>query len=156
YKAWYTDTKTLITPEQWAGARALGRGETTINEEIEIEIFDGTHKIILNSAIPLRGKNGLIIGAIAINVDITERKKITEQLALSESMFRSAFDHSAIGMALVLPDGKFLRVNRELSKMTGYPESELLAHTFQDITYPADLEKDLSYLKQTLNETIDS
>ncbi|MFL5739882.1 MAG: PAS domain S-box protein [Flavisolibacter sp.] len=156
YKAWYTDTKALITPEQWAGARALGHGETTINEEIEIEIFDGTHKIILNSAIPLRGKNGLIIGAIAINVDITERKKITQQLALSESTFRSAFDHSAIGMALVLPDGKFLRVNRELSKMIGYSEVELLALTFQDITYPDDLKKDLSYLKQTLNGMIDS
>src|SRR5205814_3200609 len=105
---------------------------------------------------PLRGKNGLIIGAIAINVDITERKRITEQLALSESTFRSAFDDSAIGMALVLPDGKFLRVNRELSKITGYPEEELLVLTFQDITYPGDLEEDISYLKQTLNGTIDS
>jgi PAS domain S-box-containing protein len=156
YKAWYPDTKAQIAPEQWAAARALNRGETTINEEVEIEIFDGTHKIILNSAIPLRGKNGLTIGAIAINVDITERKKITEQLALSESTFRSAFDHSAIGMALVLPDGKFLRVNKELCKMTGYPEAELLALSFQDITYPGDLEQDMSYLRQTLNGTIDS
>jgi PAS domain S-box-containing protein len=156
YKAWYAGTKVLIASEQWAAARALNHGETTINEEIEIEIFDGTHRIILNSAIPLRGKNGLTIGVIAINVDITDRKKMTEQLALSESTFRSAFDHSAIGMALVLPNGKFLRVNRELSKMTGRPEEELLALTFQDITHPDDLEKDMSYLKQTLNGTIDS
>jgi PAS domain S-box-containing protein len=156
YNAWYPDTKAPIAPEQWAAARALNRGETTINEEVEIEIFDGTHKIILNSAIPLRGKNGFTIGAIAINVDITDRKKITEQLALSESTFRSAFDHSAIGMALVLPDGKFLRVNKELCKMTGYPEAELLALSFQDITYAGDLEQDMSYLNQTLNGTIDS
>ena len=156
YKAWYTDTKALIASEQWAATRALRRGETTIDEEIEIEIFDGSHKIILNSAIPLRGKNGLIIGAIAINVDITERKKIAEQLATSESMFRSAFDDSGIGMALVLPNGKFLRVNRELCKIVGRMERELLALTFQDITYPEDLEQDMSYLKQTLNGTIDS
>jgi PAS domain S-box-containing protein len=156
YNAWYADTKEFIAPDQWAAARALRRGETTINEEIEIEVFDGTHKIILNSAMPLRGKNGNIIGAIALNVDITERKKMTEKLALSESTFRSAFDHSAIGMALVSPDGEFLRVNSKLCKMTGRPEAELLALTFQDITYSADLEKDMTYLKQTLNGTIDS
>ena len=99
YKGWYTETKKLIEPHQWASARAIDRGETTINEELEIEAFDGKRKIILNSAIPLRGKEGTIMGAIVINVDITERKKITEQLALSESTFRSAFDYSAIGMA---------------------------------------------------------
>ncbi len=54
------------------------KGETVLNQEIEIECFDKTRKIILNSAIPLKEDDGRIIGAIAINVDITD-KKLTER-----------------------------------------------------------------------------
>jgi PAS domain S-box-containing protein len=86
----------------------------------------------------------------------TAFNKMLDEIALSESMFRSAFDDSAIGMALVLPDGKFLRINKELSKIVGRTEEELLALTFQDITYPEDLEEDMSYLRQTLNGKINS
>jgi PAS domain-containing protein len=48
-------------------------GEKVLNQEIEIECFDKTRKIILNSAIPLKEDDGRIMGAIAINVDITDK-----------------------------------------------------------------------------------
>jgi PAS domain S-box-containing protein len=154
YKAWHTETKQLLEPNQWASARAINKGERTINEEIEVEFPNGKRKTMLNSAIPLTEKQGKIVGAIAINVDTTERKKMVEQLALSESTLRSAFDHSAIGMAIVMPDGRFERVNKELCRILGYSEKELLETTFQQITHPDDLDKDLSYLTQCLNKTI--
>jgi PAS domain S-box-containing protein len=156
YKGWRTDTNKLMEPEEWATSLALKKGETTINEEIEIEDFEGHRKFILNSAFPLKTKEGLIIGAIAINVDITERKKIMEQLSLSESTIRSAFDHSAIGVCLVLPDGKFLRVNRAVCHMIGYSETELLSKGFQDITHPDDLEEDLENVKRILEGKVDT
>lgn len=156
YEAWHAETRNKIGPGDWASARAIEKGETTINEELEIRTIDGQHKIILNSAIPLRGKEGEIVGAIAINVDITERKKITEQLALSESTLSSAFEYSAIGMTLVSPTGKFLRVNKALSKMIGYTEEEMLSQTFQNITHPGDLEPDLELVRRTLSGEIDS
>ena len=155
-QAWRADTRQLVQPGEWASTRAITKGETTINEEIEIELINGKRKSLLNSAIPLRGKEGKIVGAIAINVDITDRKKITEQLALSESTLRSAFEDSAIGMALVLPGGDFQRVNKELCRMLGYAEQELLSSSFQQITHPADLKEDMDYLSRTLNKEIDS
>jgi PAS domain S-box-containing protein len=154
YKAWRSDKKELLTTGQWASERAITRGETTINEEIEIEFSDGKRKTILNSALPLKGKRGNIIGAMAINVDTTERKKMVEQLALSESTLRSAFDDSAIGMAIVKPNGRFERVNKELCRILGYTEEELLAITFQQITHPDDLAKDLTHLSHCLDGTI--
>ncbi len=39
------------------------------------------------------------------------RKRAEEALSESEERFRSAFEHAAIGMALVRPDGHRLRVN---------------------------------------------
>lgn len=84
YKGWWLDTGRLIEAHEWAGARAIHEGATTINEELMIETFDGsTRKVILNSAIPLRDEAGAISGAIIVNQDITSRK-------LMEDMLRNA------------------------------------------------------------------
>ena len=55
-------------------------------------------------------------------------------------------------MALVAPDGKWLKVNRALCEITGYSEAELLERTFQDITHPEDLNLDLSNVAKLLAE----
>jgi PAS domain S-box-containing protein len=80
YKGWRTDSGKLIEAHEWAGARALEKGETSIEEEVEIECFDGTHKIILDSGVPLRKSDGSISGAVTINHDITVRKKAEEEI----------------------------------------------------------------------------
>ena len=74
YKGWWVSTGEPIAPEEWAAARAIRSGETSIDEEIKIECFDGAHKVILNSAVPLFGSDGRITGAIIVNQDITARK----------------------------------------------------------------------------------
>jgi len=80
FKGWFTDTGKIVEPGQWGAAIAITEGETVLNQEIEIECFDKTRKIILNSAIPLKEDDGRIIGAIAINVDITDKKLIERNL----------------------------------------------------------------------------
>ena len=73
-----------------------------------------------------------------------------------DSLFQNAFEHAAIGMALVAPDGSWLRVNLSVCQITGYTEEELLKRTFQDITHPDDLERDLSNAKRILAGEIDT
>jgi PAS domain S-box-containing protein len=73
YKAWWADSGKRVGPEEWGAARALTKGEVCLNEVVNIECFDGTHKTILNSAIPIRDAKGEITGAVAVNQDITER-----------------------------------------------------------------------------------
>ncbi len=86
--------------------------------------------------------------------DITERKQAKEALCLSEERFRNAFDYAAIGMGLLALDGSWLKVNPSLCEIVGYSEQELLATTFESITYPDDLETDLKYIRQLLNGEI--
>jgi PAS domain S-box-containing protein len=68
----------------------------------------------------------------------------------SDSLFQSAFEFAAIGMALVSPEGKWLQVNRSVCEITGYSEAELLARRFQDITHPDDLDLDLANVRKML------
>lgn len=80
YKGWWLSSGRCIAPEEWAAARAVRKGEISIDEEIQIECFDGTRKIILNSAIPLRDAAGTISGAVCVNQDISARKQAELQL----------------------------------------------------------------------------
>ncbi|MBN1199583.1 MAG: PAS domain S-box protein [Bacteroidales bacterium] len=80
YKGWWRSSGKKIEPHEWAAARAVSNGETSIDEEIEIECFDGTRKIILNSAIPIKNEEGDITGAVIVNQDITERIESENQI----------------------------------------------------------------------------
>src|SRR5919112_2779538 len=62
-----------------------------------------------------------------------------EALRASEERFRSAFDNATIGMAVVSLQGRWLQVNRSLSDIVGYEESELLESDVQRVTHREDL-----------------
>ncbi|MCW7469389.1 PAS domain S-box protein [Leptospira kanakyensis] len=79
---------------------------------------------------------------------INEIKKIEKALRVSEDAFRENFDNAAIGMALLDETGRWLKVNKRVCDILGYSESELMDLTFQDITYPEDLNADLTYLEE--------
>ena len=87
---------------------------------------------------------------------IEERRRTGLQLLQSESRFEATFEQAAVGIALVAPDGRWLRVNRKLSDIVGYSATELQARTFQDITFPDDLDNDLDFVRQMLANQIDS
>jgi PAS domain S-box-containing protein len=66
----------------------------------------------------------------------------------SEERFRSTFEQSAVGLALVARDGRWLRVNRKLCEIIGYSHGELHNMTEQDIGHPEDHELDLAQMKR--------
>ncbi|MDQ7823263.1 MAG: ATP-binding protein [Candidatus Eremiobacteraeota bacterium] len=80
YKGWKRPSGEPIEPEEWTAARAFRKGESIIDDEIEIACFDGTRKIILDSALPLLDEQGKISGVVVVNQDITERVRIEEKI----------------------------------------------------------------------------
>jgi PAS domain S-box-containing protein len=83
--------------------------------------------------------------------DITKRKTAEEALRHSEARFRSAFDNTLFGMAVVSLDGRFLQVNQNLCQITGFTEQELLQTNFAAMTHPEDVRESLE-LKRALIE----
>jgi PAS domain-containing protein len=71
YKGWWPDTGMRVASDEWAVNRAIHQGETVLNEEIEIESFDGMRKTILNSAVPILSETNSVQGVVIVNQDIT-------------------------------------------------------------------------------------
>ncbi|MBK8465166.1 MAG: EAL domain-containing protein [Chloracidobacterium sp.] len=63
----------------------------------------------------------------------------SDALRESEERFRSAFNYAPIGIALVAPAGKWLKVNRAMIKILGYSEEEFLASDFHSMMMQDDL-----------------
>ncbi|MFW6092433.1 MAG: PAS domain-containing sensor histidine kinase [Pseudomonadota bacterium] len=91
YKGWWAASGEPISSEEWGLARALA-GERATGEIIEIETFDGEHKVIRNAALPLRNDQGRIIGALAVNEDISEHWWAEQQRERLAALVRSSTD----------------------------------------------------------------
>lgn len=78
---WWDAGGHMIKDEEGPLARALRDSETTHSEPLHIQCFDGSAKTILASASPLRGLAGDTLGAVVLIRDLTESKKIEEDLA---------------------------------------------------------------------------
>jgi len=70
------------------------------------------------------------------------RTQAEEAIRESEERFRATFEQAAVGMAHVSPEGRYLRVNRKFSDITGYSRNELFNLSFLDITHPDDLDRE--------------
>lgn len=89
-----------------------------------------------------------------VNTLFLERQRANEQLRESERRFQATFEQAAIGIAIASPEGCWLQVNQALCDIVGYPPHELMSMSFQDITYPDDLEADLKLLRCLLGGKI--
>ena len=95
--------------------------------------------------------------ALGTQVDFAlSRARLAAQAREGQQRFASAFSHASIGMALVSPDGHFVQVNPALCQLVGYAEADLVTMSYQDITYPDDLETDLEYVRHVLAGDIPS
>jgi PAS domain S-box-containing protein len=114
YRAWWADTDKPLGPEDWAVSRAVRKGETSLNEVLEIECFDGTRKTILNSAVPLRSSDGSLQGVVVLNEDITERKEAEGALRQNEARFRLLSETAGRLLATDDPQGLINELCRDV------------------------------------------
>jgi PAS domain S-box-containing protein len=88
--------------------------------------------------------------------DLSERRSREAAAEASEELLRSAFDRAPIGMSVVAPDGRWLRVNEAYCRMLGYTREELLGTSFRDLTHPDDVAEDDAFVASVTAGDTDS
>ena len=78
-------------------------------------------------AAALRNNTGDVLGWVGTCLDLTDRKEAEQAILHESERFRAAFDDAPIGMALVAPDGTFLRVNQSLTSIPRLQRSRPVA-----------------------------
>lgn len=78
--------------------------------------------------------------------DVSDRKKMEEELRQSENRYRTVFENTGTGMAIIEEDMTMSLVNKEFENLTGYTREEVEAkRKWTDFIIKEDLEKMVKY-----------
>ncbi len=88
---------------------------------------------------PYRTLDDRIDGVVLSFQNITDLKRASDGLQISEDNLRAIIGQATAGIAQTDLTGKYILVNDRFCEITGYARAELLRMYLQDLTYEADL-----------------
>jgi PAS domain S-box-containing protein len=111
--------------EEYPLTRALQKGETSIDEDVDFLRGDGSRGILRASAAPIRDRHGDIMAGVVTFYDITERKEALLELARKKAEFEAIFN--SIGDAIIFTDAqrRVVLANPAVTAIFGYEQEEL-------------------------------
>ena len=131
-----------LDPETERPTRVTARtGRPLTNYIVGVQRRDGAVTwLSVNTAFLRRREDSDWYGIVSTLSDVTAEKAAELRLRESEARYRRTFELAAAGIAHIGMDRKYIRVNRRLCEMLGYPEAELLGRTGREISHPDDLD----------------
>ena len=127
-------------------------GEKEYDAEFRIIWPDGTVRYSKSKGEVFRNEMGEPKRMVGINYDITEQKKSEVALKESEEYFKNIFEYSTVGKSITEANGTGkLRTNKTFRDITGYSEEELSRMSWQQITFPEDVQKDQEIINSIIS-----
>jgi len=107
---------------------------------------------------PLRDEQGGITGFMAMQLDMTERKRFQEELARKEAQFRFIFESVPVGLSWVVPGKDETRiVNAEHVRVTGVSAEEAKQPgIFVERSHPDDRPRQAELVQKVMAGEIDA
>ena len=126
------DAQTLADLRDTLGLGRPWRGEFAVVKK------SGEPLWVYSSISPVTDETGRVTHFLAVNLDISERKRTDEALHESEARFRGLAE-TTTAATFIFDGANISYANSAASKITGYSESELTGKNFWEIAHP-DLE----------------
>jgi PAS domain S-box-containing protein len=127
--SWWEAIGPINGPHRWALSHVLMTGVPAQHETFDFECLDGTKKTIRNLTVPVKNEDGVILGAIVLNEDITMLRQA--QAALQLTQF--TVDHAVEGFLWAGSDARIFHANDSIGRMLEYTCEELTTMTLHDI-----------------------
>ena len=132
-------------PQKWRDihARVLREGVDLSHPADPYVHDDGQVDYIRWSVSPWRTDAGEIGGLVLYTEFVTPSVEARMRLEAAEARYRAVFDQAAMGVARVSPTGRYLEVNDRFCQIAHASRDKLLRLTFQEITHPDDVARDV-------------
>jgi PAS domain S-box-containing protein len=109
--------------------QVLREGKVT-NYELTARGKDGRETVVSYNATTFYDRDNKLQGVFAAARDITEQKKLEQQLREQQTYLRGLIEASVDGLITVDPSGTITDVNDRMCLMTGYDRAELIGTAF--------------------------
>jgi PAS domain S-box-containing protein len=109
------------------------------NYELTARAKSGHETVVSYNAATFNDREGKLQGVFAAARDVTDQKRLEEQLREQQTYLRGLIESSVDGLVTVDPEGFISDVNDRLCEMTDYGRAELIGTRFADYFTDADL-----------------
>ncbi|MDB4965613.1 MAG: sensory box histidine kinase [Myxococcales bacterium] len=113
----WPDSNRQISMEEQVFSRALA-GEVA-EYEVVVRCASTSEDVMLRSIAAPILLHGSIVGAVAVNTDITERKRIERALAEERARIGAVLENIPVGVLLVAADGEVVLANQNVEELIG-------------------------------------
>ncbi len=145
FKTYFTDPRRAED-----GIRKVLAEDRVTNYELTLRARNGKETVVSYNATTFRSADGRLKGVFAAARDITDQKRLEEELRQTQNYTRGLIEASVDALMTVDPDFRITDVNEQTVRITGYSREELIGSAFPD--YFTDPERATAGVRQTLAE----
>jgi PAS domain S-box-containing protein len=133
----------------------LSCGEPLDRYPARLRARDGSvkHTLITSNS---RFVDGKFVNTRCFTIDVTELHAAEEARRASEARLAATYEAASVGISETDENGRFLRVNDSLCRISARSRDELLRMTFFDYTHPDDQTEDAEFYARQVRGDIDN